>query len=58
MHGIPTGFTAQVLSWFGGPTQRRLAQWGSQVMPQIAALEETLQAEADRELRKRSLSLK
>ena len=58
MHGIPTGLTAQVLSWFGGPTQRRLAQWGSQVMPQIAAFEPTLQAEGDRDLRKRSLSLK
>jgi preprotein translocase subunit SecA len=57
MHGIPTGLTAQVLSWLGGPTQRRLAQWG-QVMPQIAALEPTLQQETDRELRKRSLSLR
>src|SRR5215213_364518 len=57
MHGIPTGLTAQVLSWLGGPTQRRLAQWG-QVMPQIAALEPTLQQEGDRDLRKRSLSLR
>jgi preprotein translocase subunit SecA len=37
--------------------QRRLAQWGK-VLPQIAAVEPALQEESDRDLRKRSLSLK
>ncbi|ADB15545.1 SecA DEAD domain protein [Pirellula staleyi DSM 6068] len=57
IHGLPTGWRAQVLSLLGGPVQSRLARWG-QVLPQIAAFEETLVAEDDRELRKRSLSLK
>ena len=49
--------SATVLSWVGMPIQRRLAQWGI-LMPQIAAFEGELQALADRELRKRSLSLR
>src|SRR5688572_247575 len=55
--GIPTGFTAQVLSLVGGPVKRRLAQWGK-TLEQIAALEPQLEAESDRDLKKRSLSLK
>jgi preprotein translocase subunit SecA len=57
IHGIPSGLRATVLSWLGTPIQRRLAQWGL-VMPRIAAFEEEMQKEGDRELRKRSLSLR
>jgi preprotein translocase subunit SecA len=41
----------------GGPIRRRLAQWGP-VLEQIAAYEPDLQKESDRDLKKRSLSLK
>jgi preprotein translocase subunit SecA len=57
LNGIPNGFAAKVLSVVGGPCQRRLAQWG-QMLPQVAAFEPELQKESDRELRKRSLSLR
>jgi preprotein translocase subunit SecA len=57
VNGIPTGWTADVLALLGGPVKRRLAQWGKQ-LAQIAAYEPELQEENDRDLRKRSLSLK
>jgi len=57
VNGIPTGWTANVLSLLGGPVKRRLAQWGK-ALEQIAALEPQLEAESDRDLKKRSLSLK
>ena len=57
VNGIPTGWKADMLSLLGGPIQRRLAQWGK-VLTQISALEPTLQGEANRDLKKRSLSLK
>jgi len=57
VNGIPTGWRAGVLSLVGGPIQRRLAQWG-RVLEQIAELEPALKQETDRELKKRSLSLK
>ncbi|MDX1944434.1 MAG: preprotein translocase subunit SecA [Pirellulaceae bacterium] len=57
VNGIPRGWRAQVLSLVGGHIQRRLAQWVN-VLEQIAAHESTLQAEPDRDLKKRSLSLK
>ena len=57
VNGIPTGLRAQVLSLVGGPVHRRLAQWGG-LLEKIAALEPELQAEGDRDLKKRSLSLR
>lgn len=57
VNGIPTGWRAGVLSLVGGPVQRRLAQWGK-VLEAIASFEPDLQKEADRDLKKRSLSLK
>ena len=57
VNGIPTGWKADVLSLIGGPIQRRLAQWGK-VLTEISALEPTLEGEANRDLKKRSLSLK
>ncbi|MCI0358351.1 MAG: preprotein translocase subunit SecA [Planctomycetaceae bacterium] len=57
VNGIPTGWKADVLSLLGGPIKRRLAQWGK-VLSQISVLEPTLQGEANRDLKKRSLSLK
>lgn len=57
VNGIPRGWKANLLSLLGGPIQRRLAQWG-RVLEQITALEPTLQEADDKELRKRSLSLK
>src|SRR5690606_37994875 len=57
VNGIPTGAQAELLSWMGGRVQRRLAQWGK-LLPQIAAFEPILKDESDRDLRKRSLSLK
>jgi preprotein translocase subunit SecA len=57
VHGIPTGWHAGVLSLVGGPVRRRLAQWGS-VLERVNALEPELQNEADRDLRKRSLSIR
>ncbi len=55
--GLPTGIRASLLSYFGGPVSRRLAQW-SQVLEAINAFEPALQQESDRDLRKRSLSLR
>jgi preprotein translocase subunit SecA len=57
VNGIPTGWKAGVLSVLGGPVQRRLAQWGK-VLEAIASFEPELQKETDKELRKRSLSLR
>ena len=57
VNGIPTGWRAEMLSLLGGPVQRRLAQWGK-VLEQIAAFEPELQKESDRDLKKRSLSLR
>ena len=57
VNGIPSGWQADLLALMGGPVQRRLAQWG-RVLQEIAAFEPVLEAEADRDLRKRSLSLK
>ena len=57
VNGIPTGWKADVLSLVGGPIKRRLAQWGK-LLGQIAELEPTLQGEANRDLKKRSLSLR
>ncbi|MEX2175720.1 MAG: preprotein translocase subunit SecA [Pirellulaceae bacterium] len=57
VNGVPTGWTANVLSVVGWPIQRRLAQWGK-LLGQISAFEEELQSLADRDLKKRSLSLR
>src|SRR6478736_358603 len=57
VNGIPTGWRAEMLSLVGGPIARRLASWGK-VLEQIAAYEPDLQKETDRELKKRSLSLR
>ncbi|QDU26108.1 preprotein translocase subunit SecA [Anatilimnocola aggregata] len=57
VNGIPQGWQAKMLSWLGGPIQRRLAQWGSQLQ-QINAFEPMLAAEEPRDLRKRSLALR
>src|SRR5690242_16959389 len=57
VNGIPTGWRANMLKVIGGPVQRRLAQWGN-VLEQIAAYEPELQKESDRDLKKRSLSLR
>ena len=55
--GIPTGNMARVLSWCGNPIPRRIAQW-SMVLPAINAFEPELEKLSDRELRKRSLSVR
>lgn len=57
INGVPSGMQAKMLSWLGGPVKRRLAQWG-QVIPEIDAFEDELIKESDRDLRKRSLSLR
>ncbi len=57
VNGIPTGWQAQLLALLGGPVRRRLARWGS-VLEQIAAWEPELQKDSDRDLKKRSLSLR
>src|SRR5262245_19891129 len=57
VNGIPTGWQAEMLSILGGPIQRRLARWGK-VLEQIAAFEPELQKESDKELKKRSLSIR
>jgi len=54
---IPHGLLARFQSLASGPVQRRLAQWGM-LLPQIAAFEPKLKDESDKELRKRSLSLR
>src|SRR4051794_11280893 len=57
VNGIPTGWQADMLSWVGGPVRRRLARWGK-ALDEIASFEPDLQSESDRDLRKRSLSLR
>jgi preprotein translocase subunit SecA len=57
VNGIPTGWKAKVLSWVGGPIQRRLAAWSGQLQ-QINAMEPILAAEDNAQLRKRSLALR
>ncbi len=54
---IPTGNAAKTLSWIGGPVKRRLAHW-SAILDQVNALESTVQADDDHQLRKRSLSVR
>ncbi len=57
VNGIPTGWQAELLAILGGPVARRLARWGK-VLEQILAFEPELQKESDRDLKKRSLSLR
>src|SRR5688500_14647483 len=57
VNGIPTGWQAEMLAILGGPVSRRLARWGK-VLEQILAFEPELQKESDRDLKKRSLSLR
>jgi preprotein translocase subunit SecA len=57
VNGIPTGWQAEMLSLLGGPVSRRLAKWGK-MLEQIAVFEPELQKESDRDLKKRSLSLR
>jgi preprotein translocase subunit SecA len=57
VNGIPTGWQAEMLAILGGPVSRRLARWGK-VLDQILAFEPELQKESDRDLKKRSLSLR
>lgn len=54
---IPSGNAAKVLSWLGGPVKRRVARW-SEMLDQVNALESTVQADNDQQLRKRSLSVR
>src|SRR5215211_7013896 len=56
-NGIPTGWRGEMLSLVGGPVARRLAKWGK-VLEHIAAFEPELKKESDRDLKKRSLSLR
>jgi preprotein translocase subunit SecA len=57
LHGVPTGWRANLLALVGGPVQRRLAQW-SQALEKINAFEPELEKENNADLRKRSLSLR
>jgi preprotein translocase subunit SecA len=57
VNGIPTGWQAEMLSLMGGPIQRRLARWGK-VLEEISSFEPDLKKETDKELKKRSLSLR
>src|SRR6478672_3836114 len=57
VNGIPTGWQAEMLAVLGSPVARRLARWGK-VLEQILAFEPELQKESDRDLKKRSLSLR
>lgn len=54
---LPQGQRAKVISWVGGPIQRRMARW-SLMLQAINDWEPTLQKETDQQLRKRSLSLR
>ena len=54
---IPQGLIARLQALASGPAQRRVAQW-STMIPTIAALEPQLLNESDKDLRKRSLSLR
>jgi preprotein translocase subunit SecA len=51
------GISNRLQALFGGPVQRRLAQW-TPLLERIAAYEPELQAQSVNELRKRSLSLR
>ncbi|MEX0714389.1 MAG: preprotein translocase subunit SecA [Pirellulales bacterium] len=57
MDTIPTGFSAQVQAYTGGPVSRKLASW-SLLLPKVAACEPELEKLSDHDLRKRSLSLR
>ncbi len=57
VNGLPQGWQATVLSWLGGPVQRRLASWAGQLQ-QINAFEPILAPEDNAQLRKRSLALR
>jgi preprotein translocase subunit SecA len=57
LHGVPSGWRANLLALVGGPVQRRLAQW-SQALEKINACEPELEKESSGDLRKRSLSLR
>ena len=54
---IPSGSVAKLLSWVGGPVNRRVAHW-SKMLDQVNALESTVQHDNDQQLRKRSLSVR
>ncbi|MFV1966107.1 MAG: preprotein translocase subunit SecA [Pirellulaceae bacterium] len=54
---IPRGATAHITALIGGPVPRRLVRWGK-LVDQVAAFEPELSKETDRQLRKRSLSLR
>lgn len=56
-NSIPRGAVARLLSLAGGPVQRRLARWAN-LLPELDRLEGELEKESDRDLRKRSLSLR
>ncbi len=54
---LPKGLRARLLAAVGGPTARRMAQWG-RLLDEINGLEPVLQGESDAQLRRRSLSLR
>lgn len=54
---IPQGRLARLQSMMSGPVQRRVAKWGL-ILEQVNAHEPDLKAADDKELRKRSLSLR
>ncbi len=54
---LPQGQHAKLLTWLGGPIQRRMARW-SLLLQAINDMEPALQKETDQQLRKRSLSLR
>src|SRR5690349_1546005 len=56
-HGLPSGMTARVLSWVGGPVTRRLAHWSS-LLQEINSHENSLKDETNEQLKKRSLALR
>ena len=56
-HGLPSGISARVLSWVGGPVTRRLAHWSS-VLAEISGFEDVLKDASGSELKKRSLALR
>lgn len=57
MNGLPQGLRAGFLKLVGGPVARRMAAW-SQQLGEFETLEKELKSESDRDLRKRSLSLR
>ncbi len=54
---IPQGQLARLQSMISGPIQRRVAKWGV-ILEEVNAFEPGLKKEDDKELRKRSLSLR